>query len=480
MKKYPNLSIALILLILVSVASVQGRQIHNTRAAQAFYHWILSASTNERLVDSWNPDYNDQLLMEQVVASTEAASAQGSLNLPALSQEERTFDGREISLVSALASDVENNDVIWRIARNRELRDVRANFLDEVRNRNLQFAQNIEYADALAGEVNLMNLFLGFRQLAANFIWLQVDRYWHQGMVHRMIPLIRTCTTLDPQFVDAYLVGAWHLAYNITARMMDTPEHLMEWDPEFEACVGEKEQYYYIGADLLKDGIRNNPRNYKLYFDLGYTIYSNKLEDYGNAVRYLSEAVRQPHDVWVPRQLNIALERNRQYAEARAGWIDYQRRFPEQATSQEVAPRFIQRNTALIYEQRAEEALHLANEATDASVAAEHRETAEENFRLAHEIWEDMDDPFALGRILRMEAIELVDQNRPLEAIAILDHARWESADFFDEASDMIIEIKQANDIPLSLSEEKAVLRRMDGGDCIGKPANAGKESQPV
>ena len=26
---------------------------------------------------------------------------------------------------------------------------------------------------------------------------------------------------LDPQFVDAYLIGAWHLAYNATARMPD-------------------------------------------------------------------------------------------------------------------------------------------------------------------------------------------------------------------------------------------------------------------
>ncbi len=472
MKKYPNLSIAVIVLLLLSVAVFQGRQVHHTRTAQAFYHWILSAATNERLLDNWNPDYNDQELYAQVISSVESANADGRINLPNIEQSELVFEGRELSRIGILASDAENNDIIWRVAKSAMLQDVREDFVQNVRERNLLFAQNLVYADALAGEVNLMNLFLGFRQVAANFIWLQVDRYWHQGMVHRMIPLMRTCVTLDPQFVDAYLVGAWHLAYNITAKMMDTPEHLKEWDPQYAACVGEKEQYYYIGADFLKDGIRNNPRNYKLYFDLGYTIYSNKLSDYANAVRYLSEAVRQPHDVWVPRQLNIALERNGQYAEARAGWIEYQRRFPEQTTAQEVAPRFIQRNTGMIYEQRAEEALKLAQEATDPSVAEEHRKTAEENFQLSREIWDEIDDPFALGRKLRMDALNLVEQNRPLEAIAMLDHARWESADFFEEASEMIIRIKQDHDIPRSLSEQKWELRQMDGDDCMGKPPN--------
>lgn len=477
MKKYPNLSIALIVLILLAVAIVQGRQVHHTRAAQAFYHWILAATTNERLMDNWDPDFEDEALFDQVIESAEEADAEGSLDLPELSEEERVFEGHTVSTLSMLASDDANNDLIWDVATHSELENVREKFLQHVRDRELQLARNIEYADALAGEVNLMNLFLGFRQLAANFIWLQVDRYWHQGFVHRMIPLIRTCTTLDPEFVDAYLVGAWHLAYNITAQMPDTPEHLMEWNPEYEDCVGEKELYYHIGTDLLKEGIQNNPRNYKLYFDLGYTIYSNKLEDYENAVRYLSEAVRQPHDVWVPRQLNIALEKNGQYAEARAGWIEYQQRFPDQATSQEVAPRFIQRNTALIYEQRAEEALRQADAASDPSVAEEHRETAEENFRLAREIWEDMDDPYAEGRLLRMEALELLAEDRPLEAIALLDHARWESDDFFDEASEMIIDIKLEHDIPLSLSEEKAVLREQDGGGCAGMPSNIEEEA---
>ena len=40
--------------------------------------------------------------------------------------------------------------------------------------------------------------------------------------MHRMLPLMKTCVTLDPGFVDAYLLGAWHMAYNATASMPES------------------------------------------------------------------------------------------------------------------------------------------------------------------------------------------------------------------------------------------------------------------
>src|SRR5690606_4545643 len=112
---------------------------------------------------------------------------------------------------------------------------------------------------------------------AANLVWLEVDRYWHKGQMHRMLPLMKTCVTLDPEFIDAYLLGAWHMAYNATASMSDTAWELRNYDALHEAWIGDKERYYFYGVDFLKDGIRKNPRNYKLYFDLGFSIYEIKL-----------------------------------------------------------------------------------------------------------------------------------------------------------------------------------------------------------
>ena len=80
-----------------------------------------------------------------------------------------------------------------------------------------------------------------------------------------------------PNFVDAYLLGAWHLAYNLTAKLPETPEPMKVYFPKYGKRLGIKQEWYYIATEFLKDGIRKNPRDYRVYFDLGYGIYENKL-----------------------------------------------------------------------------------------------------------------------------------------------------------------------------------------------------------
>ncbi|HIB54750.1 MAG TPA: hypothetical protein EYO39_08090 [Nitrospirales bacterium] len=82
---------------------------------------------------------------------------------------------------------------------------------------------------------------------------------------------------------------------------------------------------------------------------------------------------------------------------------------------------------------------------------------------IAFDIWisllEDYDDPLARGRIARQEALTLKQQGRHMEAVAVLDLIRWDDLQFFDEASDLIIEIKEEGNIPLSVSERAQILR---------------------
>jgi hypothetical protein len=66
--------------------------------------------------------------------------------------------------------------------------------------------------------------------------------------------------------------------------------------------------------------------------------------------------------------------------------------------------------------------------------------------------------------------VRLANTGRYPEAVAVLDKARWQSGEYFDELSDLIIAYKQKGNIPLSLSEEKAVLRRAEGTRCPGMP----------
>ncbi len=462
MKRYPHIMLFAALVASLAVGSVQGCRLRHLREAEAFYRWLLAAATHERLFRDAAGEYSDKELFDAVGRKIEPDIAGWEVD-----DDEADED---VSTLSRVAGDRRHDRALWNYARSRTLQEERGRFLQLARERKLSYARDIDYAEAQAGGVNLFNLFFGFRKVAANFVWIQVDRYWHQGMMYRMIPLMKTCVLLDPNFIDAYLLGAWHLSYNATAKMPDTPPALKKWHPKYQVCLGEKELYYYLAIDFLKDGIGKNPRNYKLYFDLGFAVYKNKLNDYPNAVRYLREAVRQPHDRWVPRQLYICMELNGQYAEALAGWQDYMKRFPGSDAAQEVAPRFVQRNTALIYEQRAEEAFAAVASAVDPQEAGAKRQEATEYEQRAIQIWNEMNEPFAEYRLARLHALDLVEEGRYMEAVAMLDKARWENPANFDAASDLMIEIKLRGGLPLSVSEKKAVLRREAGDICQGMP----------
>ncbi|MBI5119012.1 hypothetical protein HZA56_21315 [Candidatus Poribacteria bacterium] len=161
---------------------------------------------------------------------------------------------------------------------------------------------------------NVGALVLGFRKLVADLLWLKVDQYWHLGMVQRMLPAMETVVTLDPHFIEAYALGAWHLAYNVTVMF-----HSLD----------EKMKYIDQGIHLLEKGIKSNPRNSKLYAELGFTIYFRKMGDWEKAAYYLGEATKYEHEPWVERAYALSLERLLQEEKALAVLEDYDRRHPE-------------------------------------------------------------------------------------------------------------------------------------------------------
>ncbi len=459
-RRATNATLLAVFALLVAVGSAHGQYISHLRQSADFYKWIFAAATSQRLfeAESTGADYE---LLRDIEA---AASGRIAEVAPGAGE-----DGDTLGIVR-LVRDPGFDREVWRLASSGALAEQRAAFASYARADELEFAQGLDLSAVQDSGANLFNVFFGFRKIAANFLWLQVDRLWHEGNIYAMVPLMRTCVTLDPNFVDAYLLGAWHLAYNATARMPATPRHLQEWDASHQTCVGEKEKFYYFAVDFLRDGIRSNPRNFKLYFDLGFAVYGEKLADYENAVRYLEEAVRLPHERWVPRQLFLAYERNDEFTKAFEGWKSYSERFPDNP----VAPRFIERAEALAFEQRSEGLYAEAEAAADPQTAAALRAEGDEYWQQARQRWENLadTDPFAAGRLARRQAMALAEEGRYAEAIGVLDKARWESATFFEEASEMMIEYKQAGDIPLSKSEREAVAREQDRRPCIGQPQN--------
>lgn len=463
MQKIARIAVPLLFLAVVALGAWQGQNVRKMREAEAFYRWIFAAATQERM--AWGAvslDSKDTELYKRVAETLDA-------QLPDEPLPAETQTQGPVSKLGRAAANQGNDKLIWQLARSAQAQPLRADFLQFCRERKLEFAKDIMYAEAQERGVSIFNLFFGFRKIAANLLWLEVDRYWHGGYLFRMVPMMRTVVALDPNFVDAYLLGAWHVAYNATAQMMDTPPSLRKWHPLYKACVGEKETYYHLAADFLKDGIRKNPRSYKLYFDLGFAVYKEKLHDYPNAVKYLAEALRQPHERWVPRQLYLCMEKNGQIEEALAGWQSYAEQFKGTGGGDDVAPRFIARNRGLLFEKRWKEALAKVKTAATPEDAAKAQAEAKESRDRAIEVWTGMkDENFAQAHLMRIQAMDLREAGRYYEAIAKLDQARWAVGEFFEEGSDLIIDIKQQANIPLSVSEQKAVMRRSETGTCEG------------
>jgi len=464
MKKHPNITLAAALAFFVAIGAIQGQRLDRLIEADAFYQWMIAAATDERFNWQAAAEHEDPDLYEAVVSAVDPMLSDAAIadteNLAGLSK------------LSLALQEQENDSLIYGLAKGDGLKELRAQFLDKLRHDKLYYTQTLTYQKVVAGveegegSVSIFNLFFGFRKVAANFIWLQVDRYWHMGHLYKMVPLMKTCVLLDPNFVDAYLLGAWHLGYNATAQMEFTPMPLKVWSDKYQDCLGERERFFYLAIDFLKDGIRNNPRNYKLFFDLGYAMYKEKMGDLDNAILYLTEAVRLPHERWVPRMLYKCLEEDGQYELAMKGWQENLKRFPDH----EVTLRSMDRLRGLMAEKRAEDALAAAKATQDPAERERLKAEADAANEEAYIIWEAMNEPFAVGRKLRMDAIEKAEQGHYMEAVAYLDKGRFEVGSLFEEFSDMIIKYKQAGGLPLSLTEKKQLIREEEGVACIGMP----------
>jgi tetratricopeptide (TPR) repeat protein len=108
------------------------------------------------------------------------------------------------------------------------------------------------------------------RYTLAAFVWLKADFYHHEyeygGKDWRrnesLMALIRLVTLLDPHFVQAYDFGGYHLGINLGKPL--------------EAM------------NFLEEGIKNNPDNFQLIWEMGYLLTNQK--KYSEALPYLLKA----------------------------------------------------------------------------------------------------------------------------------------------------------------------------------------------
>lgn len=156
---------------------------------------------------------------------------------------------------------------------------------------------------------------VGMREAVASMLWVRADEFFHSGQYEAILPLVRLVTWLDPQQIDVYSTGAWHLDYNFVDQEQRSDR-----------------RYIPPAIALLEEGIRNNPGIFDLYFELAWTHYYQKIRNYEQAVRWMEESCKKPardpntgkvipRPAFVDRMLAHAYEKSGDLDKAEKQWL---------------------------------------------------------------------------------------------------------------------------------------------------------------
>jgi len=143
------------------------------------------------------------------------------------------------------------------------------------RERNAATLEDVLY---ISSPTLLKRMSLGYDGLLADIYWTRAVQYFGdkltRGSEHfdLLAPLLEITTTLDPHLLVAYEYGANFLA------------------PKIPGGAGQPER----AIKLAEFGIRNNPNQWHLYYDLGF-IYYMELGDYANAEKAFADGAKVPN-----------------------------------------------------------------------------------------------------------------------------------------------------------------------------------------
>jgi len=114
---------------------------------------------------------------------------------------------------------------------------------------------------------------LGFREFLAGMLWVRGDTFFETGNYDAVLPIIRLVTLLDPKNIDVYATGMWHIGYNFT-----------------DEDQRSDRRYLPTALALGKEGCKNNPETYELFYEEGWLWYHKIDDDYPQAVNWLTQA----------------------------------------------------------------------------------------------------------------------------------------------------------------------------------------------
>jgi hypothetical protein len=142
----------------------------------------------------------------------------------------------------------------------------------------LRTGANLPEVLYISSPQTLKKLGLGYNGLLADIYWTRAVQYFgsrhHEGArrYDLLAPLLEITTALDPQLMPAYEYGASFLAP----------------PPPYGAGMPDK------AVALEEYGIRHNPDQWNLYYQLGF-IYASELKDYAKAAHAFERGSELPN-----------------------------------------------------------------------------------------------------------------------------------------------------------------------------------------
>lgn len=155
-----------------------------------------------------------------------------------------------------------------------------------------------------------------------DLLYLTVENYWHSGEYFKIFPIFYLITKISPDDINAYVLGGWFLINGIA--------------PKYQAK--RKEEIKNYAVEFMKDGIKKNPYDYRLYWEIGWFYYNEKRYDL--ALDYLEKAEKYEHPFYIENlKANIFMKINEK-EKAIKEWEKIKEKYPER---KEIAEKFIKK-----------------------------------------------------------------------------------------------------------------------------------------
>lgn len=133
----------------------------------------------------------------------------------------------------------------------------------------IDYSKQIENLESnillMPGQIAGSLILSGFKGLAADLLWLNIENYWHSGQHYKMLPLLEAIAWLQPTYIVVWAVGGWHMAYNIFASVRSRGNSLIEEIDRILPQIKEQNIKEIINKtkNEIKDFIEGIARDYE-------------------------------------------------------------------------------------------------------------------------------------------------------------------------------------------------------------------------